>query len=119
MTTLIYMKTLQQFALVLRNRMTQLKLTQDSLSAQAGVSRQTLTKTLSGRSDFKVTTLIALADRLGLEVVLAPKEVADSMSVATEPRARITSVVDAAIQTYVVTPDTPTNADIKPSRTKP
>jgi transcriptional regulator with XRE-family HTH domain len=99
------MKTLQQFAAALRDRVKQLKLTQESLSAYAGISRQTLAKVLSGRSDFKITTLVALADRLGLEVVLVPKETAPGILWTTEPQTRIQSVVDAAIQAYEITPD--------------
>jgi transcriptional regulator with XRE-family HTH domain len=59
------MKTLQQVATTLRNRVTQLKLTQERLGTEAGVSRQTLTKVLSGRADLKVTTLLALGRQTG------------------------------------------------------
>lgn len=109
------MKTLQQFAAALRHRVTQLKLTQESLSAHAGISRQTLVKALSGRSDFKITTLVTLADRLGLEVVLVPKETAPGVLWPSEPQPRIQSVVDAAIQTYEMAPDVrPTKSHAKP-----
>src|SRR5690606_31056269 len=97
MTTLIYMKTLQILAQQLRQRIAQLKVTQETLSNQAGVSRQTLSKVLSGRSDLKVTTLMALADRLGLEIVLVPKEIAPGMKPLEESRPRVRSLVDAAL----------------------
>jgi hypothetical protein len=46
-----------------------------------------------------------MADRLGLEVVLVPKETAPGILWTTEPQTRIQSVVDAAIQAYEITPD--------------
>jgi len=92
------MKTLQHLATALRNRIARLNLTQEALSAEAGISRQTLSKVLSGRADLKVTTLFALADRLGLEVMLVPKEIAPGMAPADESRPRVKSVVDAALE---------------------
>ena len=92
------MNTLYQLASTLRHRIKLLRLTQDKLSTSAGISRQTLTKALSGRADFKVTTLIALADRLGLQVLLVPKEVTPDIIAPTEDKPRVKSVVDAAIE---------------------
>ena len=94
------MKTLQNLATTLRSRIRRLNLTQEALSAEAGISRQTLSKVLSGRADLKVTTLFALADRLGLEVMLVPKELAPSMVPADESRPRVKSVVDAALEAF-------------------
>lgn len=94
------MKTLQQLATTLRDRIRRLKLTQETLSTDAGISRQTLSKVLSGRADLKVTTLFALADRLGLEVMLVPKEISPGMAAEDETRPRIKSVVDAALETF-------------------
>ena len=54
-----------------RNGMTQLR-----LAEAAGVSPRTLTHVLSGQEDFRVSTLLALADRLGLQLVLMPKPAA-------------------------------------------
>lgn len=99
------MKTLHQLATTLRDRIRRLKLTQEALSTEAGVSRQTLSKVLSGRADLKVTTLFALADRLGLEVMLVPKEIAPGMVPEDEPQPRVKSVVDAALETFQ--PDRP------------
>ncbi|MCD8494346.1 MAG: helix-turn-helix transcriptional regulator [Burkholderiaceae bacterium] len=98
------MNTLHQLATILRQRIAQLKLTQHGLSADAGISRQTLTKALSGRADFKVTTLIALADRLGFQVLLVPKEIAPDMTAPTEAKPRVKSVVDAAIEALNTAP---------------
>lgn len=94
------MKTLHHLATTLRTRIAQLSFTQEALSAEAGISRQTLSKVLSGRADLKVTTLFALADRLGLEVMLVPKEIAPSMAPADDSHPRVKSVVDAALETF-------------------
>lgn len=94
------MKTLQHLATTLRNRISHLNFTQEAVSADAGISRQTLSKVLSGRADLKVTTLFALADRLGLEVILVPKELAPGMAPADAPRPRVKNVVDAALDAF-------------------
>lgn len=92
------MKTLQQLSIALRDRIARLRITQEALGTEAGLSRQTLSKVLSGRADLKVTTLFALADRLGLEVMLVPREIAPGMASADESRPRIKSVVDSAME---------------------
>lgn len=96
------MRTLQHLATTLRARIAQLGLTQEALSTEAGVSRQTLSKVLSGRADLKVTTLFALADRLGIEIVMVPKEIAPSIEPLDDARPRVKSMVEAALET--VTP---------------
>lgn len=44
------------------------------LASDAGITYRTLSHVLGGEQDFKVSTLLAVADRLGLEFVLVPKE---------------------------------------------
>ena len=70
------MKTLSEVASSLRSQTATRGLTQDVLRQRAGVSRRTLTHVLSGQQDYKVTTLLAVADKLGLELVLVPREAA-------------------------------------------
>lgn len=67
------MKTLSAIALALRARLQQQGHTQASLRDAAGIAQRTLTNVLSGEQDYKVSTLLALADRLGLEMTLVPK----------------------------------------------
>ncbi|ANN77980.1 helix-turn-helix transcriptional regulator [Bordetella flabilis] len=50
--------------------------TQQGLREAAGISRQTLVNVFKGTEDFRVSTLLALADRLGLELLLVPKNAA-------------------------------------------
>ena len=67
---------MEELARVLGARMKAAGVTQQALREAAGISRQTLTNVLSARRDAKLSTVFALADRLGLEVVLVPKEAA-------------------------------------------
>lgn len=96
-TTLLLMATLSGLATRFRQQMARLKITQQTLGKEAGISRRTLTNVLSGTSDYKVTTLLAVADRLGLEVVVVPKEAARGLEAEaftpTEPK------VSTAVQT--------------------
>lgn len=78
--------TLSQIATILRRQTKRQNLTQEMLRKGAGISRQTLTNVLSGNSDFKVTTLIAIADRLGLDVILLPKAAARGLADELAPR---------------------------------
>jgi transcriptional regulator with XRE-family HTH domain len=80
------MKTLLEVSRALRERQKALRVSQETLRANAGLSRQTLTRVLQGDQDFKLSTLLAVADRLGLEMVLLPREaVLGVQGAATEP----------------------------------
>ena len=92
------MKTLGQIANVLRTQLARRGGTQEALSHEAGISRQTLSKVLSGHADFKVTTLLALADRLGLELVLLPKDAARGMGQTEASTPAIKSRVQAVLE---------------------
>jgi len=96
------MITVEQLATALRDRIARSGMTQKALSVEAGVSRQTLSKILSGQADLKVTTLFALADKLGMEVMLLPKDIAPDVAAKDEFESRteplVKSVVDAAME---------------------
>lgn len=68
------MKSLGEVSKVLAERASKRKYGKLQLAADAGVTYRTLSHVLSGEQDFKVSTLMAVADRLGLELVLVPKE---------------------------------------------
>src|SRR5690554_4318888 len=92
------MASLLSLSKLLRNRIADLDTTQDWVRGETGLSRRTLTGVLSGTQDYKVTTLLAVADSLGLDLVLLPKEAARGMGAreqSTEPR--VVSAVDAAL----------------------
>lgn len=70
------MKTHSEISALLRARIQDQGLTQSTLRESAGIAQRTLTNVLSGEQDFKVSTLLALLDRLGLELVLVPNDAA-------------------------------------------
>jgi transcriptional regulator with XRE-family HTH domain len=70
------MATITEISARLRSAARDAGMTQQSLREAAGISRQTLVNVFKGTEDFRVSTLLALADRLGLEVLLVPKSAA-------------------------------------------
>jgi len=74
------MKSHPEVAKVLRDAISHRKVSQAQLHEEAGISQRTLTNVLSGDEDFKMSTLFALADRLGLEMLLVPKGAAQAVS---------------------------------------
>lgn len=86
------MKTLAVVSEVLVERATQRRYGKMQLAADAGITYRTLSHVLSGEHDFKVSTLMAVADRLGLELVLVPKE-ARAMFPPDLERGRQTGIV--------------------------
>lgn len=87
------MNTLPEFATTLRDRMAAIGTTQLALSQAAGLTRRTLAQVLSGRHDFKLTTLLALLDKLGLEVMIVPKGAAAGLA-AGPAAAPVKSLID-------------------------
>ncbi len=67
------MSSIQHISARLRDALAQSGLTQQELRKSAGISRQTLANVLKGIDDYKLSTLLGLVDRLGLELVLLPK----------------------------------------------
>lgn len=90
------MKSILELSNALRKALTQHGMRQSALLAAAGVSQRTLTNVLSGQQDFKVSTLLALADRLGLSLVLVPKGAADAVQAGDTTPLLVTSRVQAA-----------------------
>ena len=91
------MKSLPELSKLLRAALLRAKLTQAELKARAGISQRTLTNVLSGQEDFKVSTLMALADRLGLELLLVPKGAARAVETSEVTEPVVKSVVSAAL----------------------
>jgi DNA-binding phage protein len=95
------MKSHQALAQLLRKTLAEKGMPQAHLREEAGLSSRTLQHVLSGRNDFKLSTLFAVADRLGLELVLVPQEAAVSIEAGalnqpTPPL--VQSRIDAAMQ---------------------
>jgi len=93
------MTTLPDITSVLRDALARNGWTQAQLRASAGVSQRTLTHVLSGRDDFKLSTLLAVADRLGLELVLVPKGAAAAVDAGATREPQVKSRVAAALET--------------------
>ncbi|MFA5489592.1 MAG: helix-turn-helix transcriptional regulator [Candidimonas sp.] len=87
---------LRSFARILRDALKKRGMTQASLREAAGISRQTMSNVLSGTSDYKLSTLFAVADRLGLDVVLVPKDVSYGLSEPDTMPTAPTSVRESA-----------------------
>lgn len=65
------------------------------LALKTGLTRQSVSRALSGKQNFTVTTLLALADANGLEVMLVPREFARALSGDNVQEAdRIMTLVD-------------------------
>ena len=79
------MRNLVDIAILMRDAMKRQKVTQQDLRERAGIARGTLTGVLSGESDYKVTTLMAVLDRLGYEMVIVPKAAARAVPTQWEP----------------------------------
>lgn len=67
------MKTIAEVSERLKERQKARGISQQELREAAGLARRTMTKVLSGEEDFKLSTLLAVADRLGLELELVPR----------------------------------------------
>lgn len=59
----------------LRKAVDESPLTKVELAQRAGMSRKTLFSILEGTTDYKVSSLLALADALEIDVLLVPKVV--------------------------------------------
>ena len=92
------MRTLQEVSGTLRAFARYRAIKQSELKTQAGISQRTLTNVLSGIEDYKVSTLLALADRLDLELVLVPRAAAAAVEAGSTSAPRIKSRVAAALE---------------------
>ncbi len=70
------MKTIAELSQSLRAALKRSGMTQEALRQAAGLSRQTAVNVFKGSEDFKLSTLLAVADKLGLELVLLPRQAA-------------------------------------------
>lgn len=90
------MRTLAEVSDMLAQHALQSSYGKLKLAEDSGVTYRTLQHVLSGTKDYKVSTLMAVADRLGLELVLVPKEAARGMTDA-RPEPEVRSRVQAAL----------------------
>ena len=88
------MKSLHEVAAVLEASRKQHKLSYDALAQACGLTPLATRRALHAKSAPRVTTLMALADRLGLELVLVPKAVAHGLSTTQDEVPRPLSAVE-------------------------
>ncbi len=74
------MKTLHEFASTLKASQKAQRVTAVELADRLGLSAQAVRQMLAGTTAPRLTNAMALADELGLELVLVPKEIAQSLS---------------------------------------
>lgn len=97
------MKTLSELAAVLENARRAQKLSYKDLAARSGLTPLTVRHVLQGKAAVRVTNLMALADELGLEMVLVPKTVAIGLAGTRES-------VQEPLQRYGPQPAAPSGA---------
>ncbi|MGH6640731.1 MAG: helix-turn-helix domain-containing protein [Polaromonas sp.] len=70
------MKTLSEMAMRLESERQRLKLDYQAIAEKTGLTPLSVRSALQGRTAPRITTLMAIADQLGLEVLMLPKVVA-------------------------------------------
>ncbi len=88
------MNTLKSLASDLANSKAALKLSEVDLAKASGVTRPSIRRALSGEENFTATTLLAMADALGLSVMLVPKNAASALRYRVDV-APVRSAVDS------------------------
>jgi transcriptional regulator with XRE-family HTH domain len=92
------MRTLPEFASVLKDAQKERRLSDIELAARTGLSPQGVRLALSGKSAPRLTNAMALAQELDLELVLLPREAAQSLA-QHQPDARtVLSDVELLLQ---------------------
>lgn len=91
------MKTLSELSSILRNAKARLALPVVAMSRDSGLTAVTIRGVLSGKSDPRLSTLMTIADQLGLELMLLPKTMASSIAAQAPAEDEVQSLVAAAL----------------------
>jgi hypothetical protein len=91
------MKTLAELSHALRQAKEQLALPVIEMSRNSGLTAVTIRGVLTGKNDPRLSTLMTLAEQLGLEVMLLPKAVAATIVAKPTAPAEVQSLVSAAL----------------------
>lgn len=86
------MKTIQQVGQTLQDARTAQRLKLDQLVRTTGLTAVTLRGLLTGRTDSRLSTVLALAHELGLELLLVPTAIAKSIVAQSDPSTHTSSV---------------------------
>jgi transcriptional regulator with XRE-family HTH domain len=79
------MKTLREIADVLKAAKQEQSITVTRLVAETGLTAVTLRGLLTAKTDPQLTTLMAVAEALGLELMLVPQAISASLAAAAQP----------------------------------
>jgi transcriptional regulator with XRE-family HTH domain len=93
------MKTLSEMTSVLEDERQRLALDYQALAERTGLTPLSVRNILQGRTAPRITTLMAIANQLGLEVMLLPKVMATGLQshTAQEPAPPALSRVDRIV----------------------
>lgn len=100
--TVATMKALSEFSKTLSKARRSRKMTAKELAERTGLSSLAVRQILSGKSAPRLTNAMALAQELGLELVLVPKAVADGLR---PPRKALRTVVSDVERMLGVRPE--------------
>lgn len=89
------MKIAQRIAETLRSAKREQKLTTAELERRTGLTAVSIRAALSGLKDSKLSTIIAIAHELELDLVLVPEAVSASIAPATYPAPQVKTLTDA------------------------
>jgi transcriptional regulator with XRE-family HTH domain len=88
------MKTLQEISVRLETERKRRGLKYVDLAAATGLSVLSVRQALHGQVAVRVPSLMALADQLGLELILVPKLVAQSLQAESKPAAKVLTDIE-------------------------
>lgn len=92
------MRTLAEFAAALTNAKKTRKLTANALAQRTGLTSQAVRQILAGETAPRLTNAMALASELGLELVLLPKDAAQSLAAPPQAPRTVVSDVERLVQ---------------------
>jgi hypothetical protein len=91
------MKTLSELSSTLRHAKDRLALPVIAMSRDSGLTAVTIRGVLAGKNDPRLSTLMTIADQLGLELMLLPKAMASSITAQAPAEDEVQSLVAAAL----------------------
>ncbi|WP_211474247.1 helix-turn-helix domain-containing protein [Collimonas humicola] len=91
------MKTLSELSSILRHAKDRLALPVVAMSRDSGLTAVTIRGVLAGKNDPRLSTLMTIADQLGLELMLLPKTMASSIAAQARTEDEVQSLVAAAL----------------------
>jgi len=83
MSELVYLQSSSDLGNALKTRRTSRSIKQEQLASVVDISRYTLGDLERGKSDPRLSTIIKLADALGLKLALVPRDIELHSQVAT------------------------------------